>query len=77
MREVKLDRYEYLGVLQLDSIMIREMKEKVKSEYIRRVKNLLKLRKSIDIKTKKLMIINGGLHPRGNVDRLYLARKEE
>ena len=77
MREVKLDRYEYLGVLQLDSIMIREMKEKVKSEYIRRVKNLLKLRKSIDIKTKKLMTINGGLHSRGNVDRLYLARKEE
>ena len=42
MREVNLEGYKYLGVLQLDSIMNREMKEKVKSEYIRRVKNLLK-----------------------------------
>ena len=41
MREVKHDEYKYLGVLQLDSIMNREMKEKVKSEYIRRVKKLL------------------------------------
>ena len=41
MREVNLDEYKYLGVLQLDSIMNREMKEKVKSEYIRRVKKLL------------------------------------
>ena len=42
MREVNLDGYKYLGVLQLDSIMNREMKEKVKSEYIRRVKKLLR-----------------------------------
>ena len=32
--------------------------------------------KSIDIKTRKLMTMNGSLHPRGNVGRLYLARKE-
>ena len=32
--------------------------------------------KSIDIKTRKLMAMNGSLHPRGNVGRLYLARKE-
>ena len=30
MREVNLDGYKYLGVLQLDSIMNKEMKEKVK-----------------------------------------------
>ena len=41
MREITLYRYKYLGVLQLDSIMNKEMKEKVKSEYIRRVKKLL------------------------------------
>ena len=108
MREVNLDGYKYLGVLQLDSIMNREMKEKVKSEYIRRVKKLLRSQlnggnviagmnawavgiirygagvldwtkeelKSIDIKTRKLMTMNGSLHPRGNVGRLYLARKE-
>ena len=32
--------------------------------------------KSIDIKTRKLMTMNGSLHPRENVGRLYLARKE-
>ena len=32
--------------------------------------------KSIDIKTRKLMTMNGSLYPRGNVGRLYLARKE-
>ena len=30
----------------------------------------------IDIKTRKLMTMNGSLHPRRNVGRLYLARKE-
>ena len=34
MREVSLDGYKYLRVLQLDSTMNRELKEKVKSEYI-------------------------------------------
>ena len=33
MREVNPDRYKYLGLLQFDSIMNREMKEKGKSEY--------------------------------------------
>ena len=32
--------------------------------------------KSIDIKTRKLMTMNGSLHLRENVARLYLARKE-
>ena len=32
--------------------------------------------KSIDIKTRKLMTMNGSLHSRGNVGRLYLPRKE-
>ena len=34
MREVNLDGYKYLGVLQLDSTMNRELKKKVKIEYI-------------------------------------------
>ena len=108
MREVNLAGYKYLGVLQLDSIMNREMKEKVKSENIRRVKKLLRSQlnggnviagmnawavgiirygagvldwtkkelKSIDIKSRKLMTMNESLHLRGNVGRLYLARKE-
>ena len=32
--------------------------------------------KSIDVKTRKLMTMNGSLHRRGNVGRLYLAKKE-
>ena len=32
--------------------------------------------KSIDIKTRKLVTVNGSLHLKGNVVRLYLARKE-
>ena len=43
MREVNLKRYKYLEVLQLDFIMNGEMREKVKSEYLRRVKKLLRL----------------------------------
>ena len=42
MREVQLDGYKYLGVFQFDFIMNREMKGKVKSEYIRRVRKLLR-----------------------------------
>ena len=42
MREVNHDGYKYLGVLQFDFIMNGEMKEKVKSEYIGRVKKLLR-----------------------------------
>ena len=39
MRELNLDKYKYLRVLQLDSIVNTEKKEKVKSKYIRRVKS--------------------------------------
>ena len=37
-----LEGYKYLGMLQLDSIMKIEMKDEVKSEYIRRVKKFLR-----------------------------------
>ena len=32
--------------------------------------------KALDIKTRKLMTMNGCLHPRSNVDRLYLPRNK-
>ena len=32
--------------------------------------------KSIDIRTRKVMTMNGSLHLKGNVGRLYLPRKE-
>ena len=42
MREVNLDGYKYLGVLQLVPILKRYMKGQVKTEYIRTVKILLR-----------------------------------
>ena len=107
MREVNLDGYKYLAVLQLDSIMNREMKQKVKSEYITRVKRLLRSQlngrnviagmnswavgilrygagvldwtkeelKSIDIKTRKLMTMNGSLHRRGICRQIVSCKK--
>ena len=106
MGEVNLDGCKYLGMLQLDFIMNREVKEKVKSEYIRRVKKLARSQlirgnviaavnawavgingygagvldwtkeklKSTDIKTRKLMTVNGSLHPTGHVGRLRAYR---
>ena len=99
IREVNLYGYKYLGELQLDSVMNRKMSRKVQSEYIKRVKKIIRSQlnrknvmagmnawavgiirygaevldwtkeelKSIDIKTRKLITMNG---------RLYLARKE-
>ena len=32
--------------------------------------------KTIDIRTRKLMTMNGSLHSRGNVGRFYFERKE-
>ena len=38
MKEVDQERYKYLGVLQLDKTMNKEMKENIGNEYVRRVK---------------------------------------
>ena len=40
MKEVEEDGYKYLGVLQAEVQMNKEMKEKVEKEYLRRVKLL-------------------------------------
>ena len=42
MKEVDEDGYKYLGVLQTEKLMNREMKERVRDEYLRRVKLLAK-----------------------------------
>ena len=41
IREVKTDGYKNLGVLETDQIKHDEMKEKVKMEYLRRVRRVL------------------------------------
>ena len=42
MKDVDEEGYKYLGVLQKDEVMSGEMKDKVKTEYFRRLVSLLK-----------------------------------
>jgi len=96
IREVKEDGYKYLGVLGTDQIKHDEMKDKVKTEYLRRVRRVLQSKlnggntvgafntwavslvhytagiinwrkdelEAMDRKTRKMMTIFNGLHPR-------------
>ena len=108
MKEVDAEGYKYLGILQVDDTLHKQMKEKIGDEYLRRVKKLCRsalyagnlasalnswavavVRYSagivewnkeelsrMDIKTRKLLTMNGAVHPRSNVGRLYIPRKE-
>ena len=42
MKDVDENGYKYLGVLQADNLKNLEMKDKVRNEYMRRVKLLVK-----------------------------------
>ena len=44
MKEIDEDGYKYLGVLEGADVMVKEMKEKVRKEYLRRVKLVAKSR---------------------------------
>ena len=100
--------YKYLGILEADQIMYKEMKDSVRKEYYRRVRKVFQsnlngensiksvntwavslLRysaafidwtrnelKEMDRQTRKIMNMNGALHPRDSVARLYISRKE-
>lgn len=100
--------YKYLGVLEADKIKMDEMKQKVRTDYCRRVRKILESSlnggnsvkalntwavaavrytagildwtvdelKEMDRKTRKLMTMNGALHPRADVDRLYVSRED-
>ena len=100
--------YKYLGIIQADQTRYTEMKEKVKTEYLRRVRKVLEtklngvdiikginiwevslLRYSaafidwncreltqLDRRTRKSMTMRNALHPKSNIDRLYIPRKE-
>ena len=94
--------------MQLDKILNAEMKGKITSEYVRRVKKLCRSKLnggnlisgintwtvsvlrysagtvdwtveelvSMDRRTRKILAMNGCMHTRSNVVRLYLPRKE-
>ena len=102
------ETYKYLGILEADTIKQVEMKEKIKKEYLRRTRKLLKTKlssrnlikgintwavplvrysgpfekwtrvelKQMDKRIRKLKTIHKALHPRDDVDRLYVSRKE-
>ena len=105
--EIEEEGYKYLGILQLDQTLNTNMKGKITSEYIRRVKKLCRsklkggnlidgintwavgvVRYSAGIvdwtmekvanmdRTRTILAMNGCLHTRSNVARLYLPRKE-
>ncbi|XP_063691257.1 uncharacterized protein LOC134823653 [Bolinopsis microptera] len=107
IHELEDEGYKYLGILEANDILHKEMKALVTKEYIRRVKKVLKSQlhgrnsiqaintwavpvirygagiiswnagetKASDVKTRKLMRINGAHHPQGDVDRLYVSRQ--
>ena len=106
IQDVDEEGYKYLGVLEGAGIKVAEMKEKVRNEYLRRVKlvarsklnagNLIKAVnvwavsvvrytagildwtkdevESMDIRTRKILTMNGAFHARSSVDRLYMKR---
>ena len=42
MKGLEEEGYKYLGILEIDNVKHEEMKEKLKKEYIRRVRSILK-----------------------------------
>jgi hypothetical protein len=108
MKEVDENGYKYLGVLQTEEVMDKEMKRRVREEYLRRVRLLAKSKlnagnlvqginawavgvvrysagilewtkeelREMDVRTRKVLTMNGGFHRQGSVLRLYMKRKE-
>ena len=108
IREIDENGYKYLGVLEAEDILEKEIKENLKSEYFRHVKLLAQSKlyggnaikginswavsvihytagiidwtekelKTIDIRTRKIMTMAGMFHLKGDVDHLYLIRKD-
>ena len=101
------ENYKYLGILEADDILHNQVKKKTSSEYIKRIRKVLKSKlnggniikaintwavpvirytagiinwtqtdlNNLDRKTRKQMTMCHALHPRSDVDRLYLPRK--
>ncbi len=63
-----------MGILEADTITQVEMKDKIQKEpFLKWTRDELK---QMDQRTKKLMTMLKVLHPRDDVDRLYVPRKE-
>ena len=100
--------YNYLGVDESDGVQHSKMKEKIRKEYNRRVRLILRTElngrnkieainslavpvvqysfgmidwkiselKKIDTKTRKLLNMRKMLHPKADVERLHIPRKD-
>ena len=93
-----------MGVLDADVMLHRQMKEKIKKEYLRHVRKVAQsklnggnsiqaintwavsiiryaggiiecTKQELDGRARKVLTMNGGLHPRDCVARLYVPRK--
>ena len=42
MKNIEEGEYKYLGILEADGVKHKEMKDQIKKEYMRRVRNILK-----------------------------------
>ena len=42
MKNIEEGGYRYLGILEVDGVNHQEMKDQIKRQYIRRVRNILK-----------------------------------
>ena len=62
--------------MEADGVKIEGMKDQIKKEFIRRVRNILNCTEELDRRTRALMIMHGTHHPKADVDRLYLQRCE-
>ena len=109
IRELEQDAvYKYLGIDERAGILHNSMKEKIRREYYRRVRLVLKTELNsqnkiqainalavpvvlysynivdwnlpdihrMDTKTRKLLTANRMHHPKADIDRIYLPRKE-
>ena len=103
----QLENYKYLGIDENCGISHKEMKQKIKKEYLRRIRLVLRTQlnsknkitalnslavpvvsysftivnwtaqeiKQLDTKTRKLLTVNKAHHPKADVDRMYIKRK--
>ena len=108
MKEIDEHGYKYLGIIEMDKIKEKEMKDAFTKEYKRRLKLVLKSKlngrfkimaintwavavlrygagiikwlaedlRQLDRSTRKMMTMNGALHPKSDVHRLYVPRKK-
>ena len=106
MKEEESEGHRYLGILELDKVKDKEMKEQFEKEYMRRLKvvlisklngrnkilavntwavsvlrygaRIMKWNKDkiakLDRRTRKMMTMYGALHPKSDVNRIYLPR---